>query len=554
MWRSVLLAIITGLFLTISWPSIGFPGLLFVAFVPLLILEKQFSDAPFRRKSLKIFLLSWLAFFIWNALAYRWLFYARPPVNPTSLEIQQAWIAYFFPVILNSLFMAIIFILYHKIRNKHGQLYGFLFLPTFWMAFENLHLNWDFMWPWLNLGNGFASYYKWVQWYELTGTFGGTLWVWIANLFLFKAILLYLEHGDKKLMRKLYIAFALVVLVPIGISYVMYFNYEEKGEEINIVLLQPDLDPYHEKYVKSSQEIVEEIISIGDKVVTNQTDLILTPETSFPGSEAVILNDMNSDPSIQALRDWISNYPDVVLVAGTSLIEFTNASQAPNITSIPYNSNMWINSYNSTIQLENSNDSIPSYHKSKLVVGVEYFPYPTIFKPLLGSVMLDFGGSTNSLTKSNKAKVFTNRQNSAKIAPTICYESIFGEYTSEFVKEGANLIAISTNDSWWGDTDGHRQFLDYARLRAIENRRSVARSANSGISAFINQRGDIVQRLEYGKQGSLVGSLKMNTKITNYTIAGDFLSRIALIISGIILAYFIVDRIFNKERKSEYEN
>ena len=554
MWRSVLLAIIAGLFLTISWPSIGFPGLLFVAFVPLIILEKQFSDAPFRRKSLKIFLLSWLAFFIWNALAYRWLFYARPPVNPTSLEIQQAWIAYFFPVILNSLFMAIIFILYHKIRNKHGQLYGFLFLPTFWMAFENLHLNWDFMWPWLNLGNGFASYYKWVQWYELTGTFGGTLWVWIANLFLFKAILLYLEHGDKKLMRKLYIAFALVVLVPIGISYVMYFNYEEKGEEINIVLLQPDLDPYHEKYVKSSQEIVEEIISIGDKVVTNQTDLILTPETSFPGSEAVILNDMNSDPSIQALRDWISNYPDVVLVAGTSLIEFTNASQAPNITSIPYNSNMWINSYNSTIQLENSNDSIPSYHKSKLVVGVEYFPYPTIFKPLLGSVMLDFGGSTNSLTKSNKAKVFTNRQNSAKIAPTICYESIFGEYTSEFVKEGANLIAISTNDSWWGDTDGHRQFLDYARLRAIENRRSVARSANSGISAFINQRGDIVQRLEYGKQGSLVGSLKMNTKITNYTIAGDFLSRIALIISGIILAYFIVDRIFNKERKSEYEN
>lgn len=551
MWRSVLLATITGLLLTLSWPSIGFPGLLFVAFVPLLIIEKQFSDAPFKRKGLKIFLLAWLAFFIWNALAYRWLFYARPPVNPTTLEIQQAWIAYFFPVILNSLFMAIIFILYHLIRKNHGQLYGFAFLPAFWMAFENLHLNWDFMWPWLNLGNGFASFYKWVQWYELTGTFGGTLWVWIANLVLFKAILTYLEHGSKKLMRKLYLSFAGIVLIPIGLSYIMYFNYEDQGEELNVVLIQPDLDPYHEKYIKSSEEIVQEIISIGDKVVTEETDLILTPETSFPGSGALVLNDIDSDPSIHALRDWISNYPEVVLVAGTSLVEFTRATQPPNITSIPYTQDMWANSYNSTIQLDNSNQSIPYYHKSKLVVGVEYFPYPTIFKPLLGSVMLDFGGSTNSLTKSEDTKVFTNQQNSAKIAPTICYESVFGEYTSEFVKDGANVIAISTNDSWWGDTDGHRQFLDYARLRAIENRRSIARSANSGISAFINQRGDIVQRLEYGKQGSLVGSIKMNTKITNYTIAGDFLSRIALFISGIILAYYIVERIFNKEKRTK---
>ncbi|MDG4951092.1 apolipoprotein N-acyltransferase [Weeksellaceae bacterium KMM 9724] len=549
MWKSVLLATITGLLLALSWPTLGFPGLLFVAFIPLLIIEKQFSDAPFKRKSLKIFLLSWLSFIIWNALAYRWLYFAKPQIGATAMENQQAMIAYFFPVILNSLFMAIVFIAYHFIRKKHGEWYGFAFLPAFWMAFEKLHLNWDFSWPWLNLGNGFASYYKWIQWYDLTGTFGGTLWVWVANLILFKAIMLYLEHGNKKLMKKLIIAFMLVVLLPIGISYLTYYNYEEKGEEINVVVIQPELDPYREKYEKSSAQILQEIITEGEKVMSQDIDLIVTPETSFPGREDVVMNNLQMDPNIIKLNQWISKYPKAVFIGGTSMVEFTNATQAPNLTSIPYKDDVWVNRYNSAVQLENQNDSILFYHKSKLVVGVEYFPYPSILKPLLGSLMLDFGGSTYSLTKSQNKTNFVNQQNSAEIAPTICYESIYGEFTSEFVKNGANLISISTNDSWWGNTDGHRQFLDYARLRAIENRRSVARSANSGISAFINQRGDVIESLAYEKQGALSGTLKMNTEITNYSTTGDFLARMALIVSSIILAYAFAAKLLNKDKK-----
>lgn len=551
MWRSVLLATITGLLLALSWPTFGFPGLLFVAFVPLLIIEKQFSDAPFKRKGLKIFLLSWLSFLIWNALAYRWLYFARPAVNPSSTEVQQAMIAYFFPVILNSLFMAIVFIAYHYIRKKHGEFYGFAFLPAFWMAFEKMHLNWDFAWPWLNLGNGFASYYKWVQWYDLTGTFGGTLWVLVANLLLFKAVMLYLEHGNKKLMRKMLIGFGAVVLLPIGISYLMYFNYEEKGEELNVVVTQPELDPYREKYTKPSTEIVQEIIDLADPLVTEETDLVVTPETSFPGREDILINKINSDPYIQQFKSWLDKYPSTVMIGGASLVQFTNATQPPNPTSIHYKDDVWVNRYNSTLQLENNQEDIPLYHKSKLVVGVEYFPYPSILKPLLGGVMLDFGGSTNSLTKSIGKTNFVNQHNNAEIAPIICYESVFGEYTSEFVKDGANLITISTNDSWWGNTDGHRQFLDYARLLAIENRRSIARSANSGISAFINQRGDIIDQLGYNKQGALAGKLKMNKEITNYTHAGDLLARIALMISAIILAYSFAEIIFNLKNKTK---
>ncbi|MDO5656551.1 MAG: apolipoprotein N-acyltransferase [Flavobacteriaceae bacterium] len=549
MLKSFLLATISGLFLAASWPTYGFPALLFIAFIPLLIIEKQFTDAPFQKKSLRIFLLSWWAFLLWNALSYNWLSQARPQMDATSMEIQQAWIAYLFPVILNSLFMAIVFITYHFIRKKHGEFYGFIFLPAFWMSFEKLHLNWDFTWPWLNLGNGFASYYKWVQWYDLTGSFGGTLWVWVANLLLFKAILIYLEHGNRRQLKKYFAGFVGIVVIPIIISLLQYNFYEEKGEEIEIALIQPELDPYREKYTKSGEDIVEELIELSESVLTPQTNFVITPETSFPGRGEVILNEIQNDSYILKLQSWLQQYPDAVMIAGAELAKISQATQPPNPTSIHYQDNIYVNRYNSAIQLENGRNDIPIYHKSKLVVGVEYFPYPHIFKPIFGNLMLDFGGSTNSLTKTKDRIVFENSKNNARVAPLICYESVFGEFTTEFMKNGANVISVSTNDSWWGNTEGHRQFLDYARLRAIENRRDVVRAANSGISAFINQRGDVVQQLGYGKRGSIVGKAHLNNLLTNYSKSGDLIARIALLLSGVLLAYHFVEKFMNKTNK-----
>ena len=549
MWKSALLAIISGLLLALAWPTQGFPALLFIAFVPLLIIEKQFSEAPFKRKTLRIFLLSWLSFVIWNALSYSWLAHAKPQIDATPTEIQQAWIAYLFPVIMNSLFMAIVFILYHIIRNRHGDFYGFIFLPAVWMSFEKLHLNWDFTWPWLNLGNGFAEYHTWIQWYELTGTFGGTLWIWICNLLLFKVIMIYLENGKKNRIIKYSIGFFAAMLLPIFISLIMYHTYEEKGEPLKIALLQPELNPYREKYEKSGDEIIAELIALANQANSFQPNLVITPETSFPGRGEVILNDISNDPHVQLLQRWVNKNPSAVLIAGVELAQISHATQAPNPTSIPYQDNIYVNRYNSTIQLESNLDTIPFYHKSKLVVGVEYFPYPQILKPILGGIMLDFGGSTNSLTKSNQSIVFSNQQNNARVAPLICYESVFGEYTASFVKKGANLITVSTNDSWWGNTDGHRQFLAYAKLRAIENRRYVARSANSGISAIINQRGDVVQKLGYEQQGVLMGDVILNNTLTNYSIAGDLIAFISLLLCGILVAYHIVERFMNKTNK-----
>ena len=148
--------------------------------------------------------------------------------------------------------------------------------------------------------------------------------------------------------------------------------------------------------------------------------------------------------------------------------------------------------------------------------------------------MIDLGGTVAMKTTQDTRAVFEGRTKGQFIAPIICYESVYGEFVSAYVRNGANVLGIITNDAWWGKTQGHQQHLSYARLRAIETRRSIARSANTGISAFINPRGDIVSSLAYGTQGGLTANLPLEKEISFYVMAGDYLARIALFVTPLM--------------------
>jgi apolipoprotein N-acyltransferase len=150
--------------------------------------------------------------------------------------------------------------------------------------------------------------------------------------------------------------------------------------------------------------------------------------------------------------------------------------------------------YNSSFML--SGDSVSQYHKSKLVPGTEIMPFIS-YLPFLEelAVGLDENSTTGTLGTSNNYNPINFEQHS--LVPAICYESIYGQHLARFVRNGAQFIAIITNDAWWGNTPGYKQHFSYARLRAIENRKWVARSANTGISGFINSKGEVVQQSEY---------------------------------------------------------
>jgi len=182
-----------------------------------------------------------------------------------------------------------------------------------------------------------------------------------------------------------------------------------------------------------------------------------------------------------------------------------------------------------------------------LVPGVEKMPFPALLKPL-EKYAIDLGGMPGSLGVQQERSVFVSHSDHRKVAPAICYESIYGEYCGEYINKGAGLIFIITNDGWWRDTPGYRQHCSYARLRAIETRRSIARSANTGTSCFINQRGDIDQPTAFWVPAVISATINYNEEITFYAKYGDYIARVSCFVAVLMFLYALANR-FNKLRE-----
>ncbi len=213
---------------------------------------------------------------------------------------------------------------------------------------------------------------------------------------------------------------------------------------------------------------------------------------------------------------------------------YENCKERPNGTARPtQDPTLWWNAYNSAVLI--GDKPLQYYHKSLLVPGTEQMPFAQYF-PWIDklAVKLDENSISGSLGKSPAPKVFDAGK--IKVAPIICYESIYGDYTGRFVKDSADVLCVITNDAWWGNTPGYQQHLAFARLRAIEHRRWLLRSANTGISGFINPYGDIVNATEWWEKTAISERIDIdsNRKLTLYTRMGDGLW--LLIFSGICLA------------------
>jgi len=496
------LSLLSGVLLFLAWPQKGFAPLLFISWIPLLVIENDFYSNRESTKSKTLFGLSYFTFLTWNVLATWWIW------NATDIGSIAAFIC-------NSLFMALVFMLFHFTRCKTGNLIGYISLPVYWISFEYIHLQWDLSWPWLTLGNGFASYYKWIQWYEYTGILGGSLWILAVNILLFK--LFFHPHTSNFKFQTIFTS--LLIILPVIFSLLRYNTYEEKTLPINIAIVQPNIDPYNEKFSGlSSHDQLTKLLRLASTVTDSSIAYLVAPETALP--EGIWESNLKSQPDINFLRKFMSAFPKLNIVIGASTARLYDNGKPHSVTARKFSdSPEFYDSYNTALQLDNFSDSIQVYHKSKLVPGVEKMPYPQLFG-FLEKLSINLGGASGSLGSEKEPFVFTSNE-LIKIAPIICYESVYGDYVSQYVRKGAQLLFIITNDGWWGNTPGHRQHLVYGRLRAIEMRRSIARSANTGISCFINQRGDISQATKYWKDDAIKETINANNEMTFYAKNGD---------------------------------
>lgn len=543
--KYVLLTLISAMLLSVSWPTYGVPFFIFFALVPLLMMEhgvSKFSD--YKRKSWVVFGLSYLCFVIWNIVTTGWLYGSKNPDGSHSL------MAVVFPVLVNSFLYSLVFQCYHWYKNAQGTYWGLGFLIAIWMSFEKFHLGWELTWPWLNLGNVFSDYPKLIQWYDTLGATGGSFWILIINVLIFYTVRTW-EAGRKRkdLIKNSAIVAALIVL-PMIISVIRYNNFDEKPiGQVNVLMLQPDLDPYAEKYSKDSLTIEQDLLALAEKNSTGKIDYYIAPETALPGRGSISETGFEKSLLLNNIKGFLSNHPGSVFATGISSHRFFyNPADLPK-EAYQINSGVWVSSYNTAIQLV-PGQKVQAYHKGKLVPGVEIFPYMNVLKPLLGDAMLNLGGTVASLGTDKERVAFSNPYNKGKMAPIICYESIYGEFVTDYVKKGANFLGIMTNDSWWGVTEGHKQLLSYAKLRAIETRREIARAANSGISAHINAKGEIMADTFYGDKTALFAKVNLYDSMTFYSRAGDLLSRFSIFALGFLLFYYLIEWFKKKTKKA----
>ena len=511
--NSFFLSILSGLMLGISWPTYGFYFLIFIAFTPLIhLIESNKNENIF-----KLTFFSFVTFMVWNIITTHWLYYA----TLTGM---------LFAIIVNSIIMSLIVLASLSIWKKLSYKLSIIFFISLWICFEKFHLNWDFSWPWLNLGNVFSENIKIIQWYEYTGVFGGTLWVLISNFVSYNLLKKLINHENFK-SDTIYVS--VIILIPIIVSLIIYTNIDIEEEKIKTVIIQPNIDPYNEKFNRSNDQNLRYLESILNDV-KNRNSLVILPETYF--SDGSLISSLNYSTLIEGLKGIRERY-DTEILTGIELYDVFNDSSRVKKYSNRLENNRWLDLFNASIFIS---EDIDIYKKSKLVVGIEKMPYKNFLEPLLGTLLIDFGGLSYSRGYQDYRTVFKSNTGT-KVAPIICYESIYGEYVSEYVRNGANLLAIITNDGWWNNTEGHKQHLSYARLRSIETRKNIVRSANTGISAVINYRGEILKTIGYEQEGLINKNVGMNDKITFYTKYGDYIFRLCLFFIIIISAFYLAN-------------
>lgn len=506
--------------LGISFPFTGgFFPIVFFAFVPVILVNNALNKEK-KFRFIKRLGYNYLYFLIFNIITTWWIYYASPE-------------GAYFAVLANALLMTLPFFFSSFIARQLGENRGLIAFAVLWMSFEYAHFYWELSWPWLNLGHVFGNQPKLIQWYEYSGVTGGTLWVLCVNILVYIVIRnIWIRKESLKIQTPIFLFTGLGLCIPVISSLIIYYSYEEKIDPVDIVVVQPNIEAHHEKFHTPWTVQLEKMFRLADEQVTRDVDLVLCPETAINiGLDEMQLEDEQSINYVKSFQRVKYNVPVII---GAFTQKFFKEENSP---ATRFYSGFWYEDYNSALLVDTLKKT-EIYHKSKLVLGSEKLPFVGMF-PFLKKYSVELGGTSGILGIGEEPKNFT--ASGVLFAPVICYESVYGEYVSYYTRKGAEILTVITNDGWWQDSPGHKQHRMFSQIRAIENRRSLARSANTGISCFIDQRGEIISELPYNTAGVLREKINRNTAFTFYVKYGDLYGRIALFMAIGLFIYALVN-------------
>lgn len=527
--------ILSGLFFFFSWPPMPLFYLLFIAFIPLIYIHEEILQKKIRKIN---YLSIYLAFLIWNTSSTYWI------LKMNLIGGISTFIANSFLQLLPFLFS---YITVYLTKKKY---LGELSLILSWISFEIIFEKWDLAWPLLTLGNGLGDNVLIIQWYEFIGVHGGSLWIILINLLLYKVFL----HIQRKLKLSFIHILSLiaVLIVPLICSLFRYYNYRSTTSSAEIVVVHPNLNCYSEKYngSLSVSEQVSHHIKLTKECITQETNYIIWPETAIPNLDWIELLDSNQN--IQNIKNFLKDFPNAKLVTGAVIFELfkeglkTPANNEKFDLHFHTEFKVWYYTYNAALFVDTS-DNIQIHAKQNLVPFEERVPYPkllSIFKNAVGSL-----GNFGFSRRSQNQYIFDTDSN--KIVPLICYESLFSDEASKYTRQGGNALFVILNEGWYNSSFGALQFFSISRIRAIENRRFIVRSSNYGISSIIDYKGDIIKKDVLKLPNSFKSNIQFNKNISFYAKYSGNINLVILIAFFLLVFFTFISYLLTKFMSNE---
>ena len=434
-------AIVSAILLILAFPNFNLSYLAFVGFVPLFLVIRS-------KKPKEAFWISYLCGFLFYLVTLYWLYH----VTIFGLIIVCLYLALYFGI-FGLLFNRFAFFTLHP-----SPLTGFL-IAIIWIILEYLqaHLFTGFGWALL----GYSQYKNLalIQIADFSGVYGVSFIIMMVNVGIYRFF--------KRSLKEIVIA-GMVLAAAIGYGKIG----EDKGgqgKEITVSIVQANIPQEMKWDPAAKDEILERYANLTRLAAFEDPDLIIWPETSFPGFFGI-------NKETQEVQD-LARKVDTPLLIGA------NTSEG-------------LDSFNSAVLISERGKVVDRYDKIHLVPYGEYVPFSDKI-PFLHRLVL---GELGEFTPGKEYKAFSLQPspftNEVKFATLICFEDIFPKISKKLVQNGAEFLVVITNDAWYGKSGAPYQHAAASVFRAIENRVPIVRCANTGYSCFIDPRGRIYDSIE----------------------------------------------------------
>jgi apolipoprotein N-acyltransferase len=544
------LIVLAGGLLGISFPPLN---IFFGSFFGLALIIHLTLDS---KNYKQFFLRSYLIFIVEQLIAISWISLSGLQKHAdTFLAISGAIM-----IIIHSLFLLIpvliFFFISRNIKIKKFPNFVLIFFPFTWVAFEYFHSLGEVSFPWLTIGNAFSTQLNKIQFIEITGVFGISFWACIIAALIYYLVLETRRIDSKSFIpaftkRKniyIYIVLLLLYILPDIYSTATssrdkYTEYKKEGV-LKIGVIQPNYNPWI-KWTTNSKAMTEDYAEmIKDLTANNKNlDLIVLPEAALN----YYLLDSNNESKFRILKNLVDSLNIPVLTGAPDIKIWTDTLNAPK-DAPKYNSIYKYSSYNSAILIEKNknNSELQKYHKIHLVAGSERLPHQDQLSFLKDFIKWEVGISSYEI--GTDTTIFSlNGKGTFNTA--ICYESVYPDFFRRFVNKGADFSVVITNDGWWGKLFGTYQHNQFAILRAVENRRWIVRSANTGISCIIDPYGNMTNKTEIYERAMFASDIGINKETTFYTEHGDLIGEISIYLTSLLIFTGLVFKLYNSVSK-----